>query len=44
MSDKHPPDTANPKGALTITLFYLAMVIAAWCYMYFILLGRGVNQ
>ena len=43
--EKHSPDTPeHPKGALVITLVYFAVVVSAWSFMYFTLIGRGATQ
>lgn len=31
----------HPKGAMLATVLYLAVVVGAWAYLYFMLLARG---
>ena len=34
----------HPRGALAITLVYMVLVVAAWCFVYITLLSRGGTQ
>jgi len=43
---EHTEDTAQPEeehpiGALSLTLFYLLVIIGLWSYTYFLLLSRS---
>ncbi len=43
----HSDDTAagveeeHPKGALSLTLFYLLVIVGLWSYTYYLLLSRS---
>ena len=43
---EHTEDTAqaeeeHPKGALSLTLFYLLVIVGLWSYTYYLLLSRS---
>ena len=37
-------EPAHPRGALTITLVYMALIVISWCTVYYTLLSRGSTQ
>ena len=37
----HDVEEEHPKGALSLTLFYLLVVVGLWSYTYFLLLSRS---
>lgn len=41
--DKSDQPPEKPKGALVVTLIYLATIIILWSYVYLILFERGTT-
>ena len=41
MEDTAPVEEEHPKGALSLMLFYILVIVGLWSYTYFILLSRS---